>query len=296
MFEIDDRSCITGADPDGVVRVPEDASFLADYMPAPELQEIGEALIRARPELHDVAHASIRYMWRRKHGTSSGKTVLGKCQKMSGVNKAAASADYVVFVAADVVREQQMTHWQLEALIYHELNHVGVDFDDEGEPTFKVRGHDVEMFRCEVEEYGLWRPNLEEAAATFRQLSLLAAPAVSAAERLSKLQELGATVSSNARDLHTPEEVRQAVGQAIAAAGHEVIDRRVGELVQARPSPERMAEVLRQEGITVAFIDGEYVDPETGNIFDDERAAWVRREYDAIVSRRGQVVGAGHAG
>lgn len=99
---------------------------------------------------------------------------------------------------------------------------------------------------------------------------------------LDRLSELGATVSHNGRVLQTEDDFRSAVGQALAATGLPVFDGRTGQRVIAEPTPEQIAQTLRAAGIPVTFQDGVYVDPETGDIFDDARAEWVRREYDAI--------------
>lgn len=103
---------------------------------------------------------------------------------------------------------------------------------------------------------------------------------------LDRLKSLGVTTYHNGHELKSPDDVRAAVGQALAATGATVIDNRTGQTVQpVDPTPDEIARTLRTSGIPVVFQDGVYVDPETGDIFDDERAEWVRREYDALTKR-----------
>ena len=46
-----------------------------------------------------------------------------------------------------------------EALVFHELKHCTVGFDNDGYLQLGTRGHDYEAFNEEVELYGLWRGN-----------------------------------------------------------------------------------------------------------------------------------------
>lgn len=223
------RCVVFTENPDCLAKVPPAESFTDDYMLAPDLERIGDELIQRRPELEAAREASIRYVWRKKHGTYAGMIVLGKCEKVSGSKRAIAKCDYIIHAAADVCREQEFPNWQLEALIYHELLHVNCQLDDNGKKQVKITGHDVEMFRSEVERYGLWRPNLEAAAQTFRQLDLLAG--VLPEEEYDRLVEVA--------------------GKYFSADGIEETD------------PKKIARLLRRDGFPVRYNDEArlYVNP-----------------------------------
>lgn len=167
----------TGGDPDKRVLPPRKDEFAADeFVPDDRLEEIVAAL---RPLVGVPDDPAIVVRWKEKGGESNGKATLGKCVKLSGHARHFAGADYLVWVAADHVRVSAFSARQLEALLWHELEHVLVEYDEKtGDPAYKVVGHDCEMFRSEVERYGLWRFDLEAAADAFaavRQLPLAAA-------------------------------------------------------------------------------------------------------------------------
>lgn len=160
-----DRRLITGGDPDRPALAPRADAFKLEgkeFLPAPDIEAIAEALIshHAFPWAGEVI---ISYYWRDKGGTSQGKSVLGKCVKLSGLAKVGIGGDFVIWLAADTVRERGLTAWQLEAAIYHELLHVGWD-DDADKPG--VESHQFEGFLAELREYGAWHEDLASMTAT----------------------------------------------------------------------------------------------------------------------------------
>lgn len=140
-----------------------------DYVPAPDLAARAAHLIETRPHLEHLAPLRIGYVWKRKGGSAKGKPKLGQCQRASGLLAHYSELDFVVWLAADWAVELGLTDKQLEAALYHELLHIGCD-PESGEAV--LVGHDVEMFRAEVEHYGLWRPAIRDVAETFQQLTL----------------------------------------------------------------------------------------------------------------------------
>jgi hypothetical protein len=167
------RHLITGGDPDERYPVPSKGALEGvDFAPAADLEKIADALISS--DLAKFGHlrdVTVIYLWKASGGKSAGKLVLGKCQKASGLVAHFSEADWVIWLAADHCRDLGMSRWQVEAAVYHELNHAGADVDTR-EPT--VYPHDAEMFRAEIESYGLWKSDLRFVAPGFRDLPLFA--------------------------------------------------------------------------------------------------------------------------
>lgn len=170
-----DLALITGGDPDERFPVP----FIADeFQEAPELDKIASALIERCHDFTDLFIAversgiEVRCRWRKKAARNADRFRVGTLQKTSGLLKHYSEAHYLIVVAVDAT--MGFTRRQMEALIYHELCHINIQFhtdDDTGETMveLKTHAHEVEMFHAEVKRYGLWRGDLKQASETFRQ-------------------------------------------------------------------------------------------------------------------------------
>lgn len=152
--------------------VPADASFTEDvkFCVARDIERIADILIREHVELRGLSSRAIKYLWARKGGLSRGKVKLATCERPSGkLAYFAAGVDFIVTVSADNCREAGLTHFQMEALVYHELSHAGEG--DDSEPI--IIAHDFEGFRMEIERYGFWEPDLLDMGETvWRQARL----------------------------------------------------------------------------------------------------------------------------
>lgn len=166
--------------PEGLFDDPDDPSGWRDFLPAPDLEAIARELIDEDEALGHLVQYRVVYLWKRKGGQKAGQAVMGKCTKASGPAKHFADATWVIWLAADWAKAYELTRQQVEAALHHELTHAGEKEIEvtrpDGETDTKVvpaiRGHDAEMFRSEVERYGLWRLPLRTVAPAFRQLSL----------------------------------------------------------------------------------------------------------------------------
>jgi len=140
---------------------------------AHSLEEIGQTLIAREPDFSHLEQARIVYLWKRKGGNAKGHAKLGQCQKPSGLLLHFADCDFVVWLAADHLRERQYTAKQIEAVVFHELNHAGYEEDEEtGAGKYVIVGHDAEVFYSEITRYGTYKEDLQLLAGVFRQLSL----------------------------------------------------------------------------------------------------------------------------
>lgn len=168
------------APPAELFQDPDDPSGWRDFLPAPDLEEIGKRLIGECEELKHIADYRVLYLWKRKGGQRAGQPTLGKCIKASGPAKHFGDCTWIVWLAAGWTIAYGLTRRQVEAALHHELLHAGEkeikvtrpDGLTDTKVVPAVKGHDAEMFRSEVERYGLWRLPLQEVAPAFRQLSM----------------------------------------------------------------------------------------------------------------------------
>jgi len=137
-----------------------------DFALAPDLRALADELIdRHADKFSHLPQLQIEYLWKLKGGEKSGKATLGRCQRPSGLLAFYSKADFVVWLAWDHGVTLKMERQQVEATLFHELCHIGVDAETD-EPL--AVPHDVEMFADEVRTYGLWRSDLQ----CLRQLGL----------------------------------------------------------------------------------------------------------------------------
>lgn len=162
------------------VYVPAELDFGdTPFIPSPDLQEMAGDLIEMHPDiLGHLADVEVAYFWKKTGGKRGGKGVFGKAIKPSGLLTAFTTADAVIWLAADHVAEADYTPRQIEALLFHEMQHVGVEEpdpdDEDAERKIVMRPHDVELFLDDVKTYGAWDDLLREAAAAFTQAPLFA--------------------------------------------------------------------------------------------------------------------------
>lgn len=162
------------------VRVPADDDFPEDdpFLNARPVEALARQLIEDWPELRHIRETTVAYLWKRKGGKSKGALVFGKCSPLSGVAKHGMETDFAIWLAADHCRDAAFGAEQFEALVYHELKHIGYVVDEDessdtyGEMTIKAVGHDVEGFFDEIRRYGAWTQPLRNTEHEFTQLAL----------------------------------------------------------------------------------------------------------------------------
>jgi hypothetical protein len=156
------------------ISVPSETSFgKEDFQPAPDLERLVSRYI-GKPGSRFAFLNNVRFavMWKKKGGAYRGQPILGKAQKLTGLAKLWGESDFTVWLAADHLENFGPEY--IANVLYHELLHIG--FDDDKEKAVLV-AHDAEYFYAEVEDLGLWRAELEQAAEVFRQLPLNFEPA-----------------------------------------------------------------------------------------------------------------------
>lgn len=117
--------------------------------------EIGKALIDSEPSLADIkdSEATIVYLSSEHEKTSDGKAVLGQCEKIQDKYKWAIPCDFTITLFEPNIED--LTEEQIRIVILHELLHVGIRIDKDGEEEYYVKPHDVEDFRMLIERYGI---------------------------------------------------------------------------------------------------------------------------------------------
>lgn len=149
--------------------IPESYAFegARGFLPAADLERIATDLIAEHHQiLGHLSAFSIVWLWKEKANkrgwTKAAKDLLGYF---------AEDVDFVIWLGADMLREEQFTHRQIRAQVFHELLHIALDPE-----TGKVRvraDHDFEGYVAELEVFGPWTAELSRAKRT-----LDAAPAV----------------------------------------------------------------------------------------------------------------------
>lgn len=115
--------------------------------------EIAAKVIKQEAALADIdnSHATIIYLASDKAKTAKGKAVCAECEKVADKNKWAIPCDFTITVFEPNC--VGFTEDQLYILLFHELLHVGIEFDCNDERYF-IRPHDYEDFKLIIDRYG----------------------------------------------------------------------------------------------------------------------------------------------
>lgn len=117
-----------------------------------EYEKIGRRLISRRAKLRFIKECGIEigYLVSDRSKTSNGKLVCADCRRVPPVYMPYVHKDFLITVYEPNIAG--MSEKQLEILIYHELQHVGLRND--GETTY-INPHDIEDFEDIIKRYGL---------------------------------------------------------------------------------------------------------------------------------------------
>ena len=116
--------------------------------------EIGRDLIESEPALEEIrnSEATIIYLSSEHPKMADGKMVLGQCEKIQDKYKWAIPGDFTITLFEPNL--EGLTEEQIRLVILHELLHVGIRLDSEGNEVYYVVPHDIEDFRLLIERYG----------------------------------------------------------------------------------------------------------------------------------------------
>ena len=116
--------------------------------------EIGAELIQEEDALVDIANsrATIIYLSSEHKKNSKGKVTHAECEKISDKYKWGIPCDFTITVFEPNI--EGFTDEQIKILLFHELLHVGVEFNQDGSETYSIRPHDLEDFKEIINRYG----------------------------------------------------------------------------------------------------------------------------------------------
>jgi hypothetical protein len=120
-----------------------------------EYAELAAEVISENAGLFDdikKSNATIIYLGSDYAKTSKGKAVLGECEKVANKNKWAIPCDFTITVYEPNCLG--MTRDQMKILLFHELLHVGIKYEDDGSEKYYIRPHDYEDFKIVIDRYG----------------------------------------------------------------------------------------------------------------------------------------------
>lgn len=136
----------------------------------PDSTDVVWALLADARKFHphlEEAQITVAYRkdWR---ADKDGIRTLGKCKKVSAVEKIFHGFDFVIVLNHDIWVSDMLDAKKKLAILDHELCHAQVKLteDDEpivdhnGKPEYRCRKHDLEEFREIVERHGLYKADI----------------------------------------------------------------------------------------------------------------------------------------
>lgn len=162
---------------------------MTTYRRADEVARMGADLIAEHHHhLVDNGDVRIEYLFCDPPPKSKGETVWGRARKVTGIGAWLAAEEppddndhhdpepFFIIEIAEAVWNV-LDHAGRKALLDHELCHLEVTIDDDGDAKLSLAAHDVEEFEQVIRRHGLWRDNVRRfvkvGADTGRQLSLI---------------------------------------------------------------------------------------------------------------------------
>jgi hypothetical protein len=142
---------VTPEQMDKAVEVLEKKSEVAEekYWDAVEPKEIATKLIQ-KGAFQFPTNTPICYIF-----IDKSARFWGKCSHVGGLWKFVTAYEFTIQINNEAW--ESMTDEQREALMYHELLHVGYDASTD---KYSIVDHDLEEFAMVVSKYGLWRDSL----------------------------------------------------------------------------------------------------------------------------------------
>ena len=119
-----------------------------------EFAEIGARVIQEEESLVDIRNslATIVYLTSEQRKMSKGKKVCAQCERVPDKYKWSIPADYTITVFLSNI--EGFSEEQKRILIFHELLHIDIDFDQDGNDIYSVKPHDYEDFKEIIDRFG----------------------------------------------------------------------------------------------------------------------------------------------
>lgn len=116
--------------------------------------KIAQELINTEDALVDISnsHTTIMYLSSEHRKMSEGKVIFAQCEKVADKYKWGIPCDFTITVFEPNI--EGFTEDQIRILLFHELLHVGIRFNEDGTETYSVNPHDFEDFKLIVDRFG----------------------------------------------------------------------------------------------------------------------------------------------
>ena len=116
--------------------------------------ELGMKVIENERSLRWIAEADVRIGFLRsfKEKKSSGKIVHGECIKVKELYEPFCPYDFLIVLYEPNICD--LNERQMYALMHHELLHVGISEDMNGNLKYQIIPHDIEDFDEIISRYG----------------------------------------------------------------------------------------------------------------------------------------------
>lgn len=189
-------------------------------------------LAQMRKFHRDIDQASIALAWRKNlKPDKDGHLILGKCVKVSDLQKEFAAYDFIILLNREVWKDAEFTDDKKRALVDHELCHAaaahdedGARYDERGRRVFRCRKHDIEEFHAIVQRHGCYKRDLElfaEALLKKRKTPLFEGVITDGQEPISEHLTGPALEAHNARpgSLPSAREIQESVKRAASRKG-----------------------------------------------------------------------------
>lgn len=119
-----------------------------------KIKKIGDELIESEDSLDYIANSKARicYLISNNAKVAKGAPVLGQCEKVQEKYKWAIPCDFTITVFEPNI--QGLSDEQLRMLVHHELLHIGIRYDADGEEVYSINPHTLEDFKLIIDLYG----------------------------------------------------------------------------------------------------------------------------------------------
>jgi hypothetical protein len=127
-----------------------------------EYTAIGNDLIQTEDALQHIRNSNVQiiYLSSEHKKTGSHKIIHAQCEKVAEKYKWGIPCDFTITVFEPNVVD--FTDEQIRILIFHELLHIGIEVDDDGEEHYSCVPHDLEDFKLIIDRFGTEWDKVEE--------------------------------------------------------------------------------------------------------------------------------------
>lgn len=124
------------------------------FVRSEEVEALALEVLESVPELEEIKDVPIAFMESDKQKRKGGNVVYGECIKVNELYKDFAPFEFIIVVYSR--NAEGFTDEQMKILLEHELLHVGVEYNDNGDISRAyVKEHDFSDFKQITRKYGV---------------------------------------------------------------------------------------------------------------------------------------------